>query len=64
MSTKKLIAQAKGSSDSVTNDVGMLLLSSEEKSELDRRLAEDDAVPNDAIDWESIKAEAQTRWQK
>lgn len=64
MSTKKFIAQAMGCCDSTTNDVGMLLLNAEEKSELDRRLAEDEAAPNDVVDWESIKAEAQARWQK
>ncbi len=31
--------------------------------ELDRRLAEDDASPNDSINWESIKTEAQKRWR-
>jgi putative addiction module component (TIGR02574 family) len=63
MSTKKLIAQAMRCCDSTTTDGGMLLLSAEEKSELDRRLAEDEAAPNDVVDWESIKTEAQARWQ-
>ncbi len=32
-------------------------------TELERRLAEDDASPDDAIAWEAIKAEAQARWR-
>jgi len=35
-----------------------------EKTELDRRLAEDDATPNDTVSWETIKTEAQSRWQR
>jgi hypothetical protein len=31
-------------------------------AELDRRLAEDDANPNDTVSWETIQAEAQTRY--
>lgn len=30
--------------------------------ELDRRLAEDDANPNDTVNWETIRIEAQARW--
>lgn len=40
-----------------------LPLSAAEKTELDRRLAGDDATPNDTVAWETIKAEAQIRWQ-
>jgi putative addiction module component (TIGR02574 family) len=32
-------------------------------AELDRRLAEDDANPNDTVSWESIRTEAQARWK-
>lgn len=32
-------------------------------AELDRRLAGGDATPNDTVVWETIKAEAQARWQ-
>jgi putative addiction module component (TIGR02574 family) len=31
-------------------------------AELDRRLAEDDANPNDTVSWETIRTEAQARW--
>jgi low affinity Fe/Cu permease len=33
-------------------------------AELDMRIAEDDATPHDTVAWESIKAEAQTRWKR
>lgn len=64
MNTKKLIAQTIGCCDSTTNDIGVQLLSTAELSGLDRRLAEDNAAPDDAVNWENIKAEAQARWQK
>jgi len=35
-----------------------------EKTELDRHLAEDDVSPDDTVTWETIKAEAQSRWQR
>jgi hypothetical protein len=31
-------------------------------AELARRLAEDDANPNDAVSWETIRTEAMARW--
>ncbi len=31
-------------------------------AELDRRLAEDDANPNDTVSWEAIRTEALARW--
>lgn len=31
-------------------------------AELDRRLAEDDANPNDIVSWETIRAETQARY--
>jgi putative addiction module component (TIGR02574 family) len=50
--------------DSVAIEAGLLPPSTAEKAELDRRLAEDDATPNDTVAWETIKAEAQARWQR
>jgi hypothetical protein len=41
-----------------------LQLSAEELTELERRLPEDDATPDDTTAWETIKAEAQTRRQQ
>jgi putative addiction module component (TIGR02574 family) len=50
--------------DSVAIEAGLLPPSTAEKAELDRRLAEDDATPNDTVAWETIKAEAKARWQR
>jgi putative addiction module component (TIGR02574 family) len=36
-------------------------LTEAQKSELDRRLADDDADPDDVVPWETIKAEARAR---
>jgi len=36
-------------------------LSEEEKAELDRRLTEDDAAPDDVVSWEEVKAQALAR---
>ncbi|MBU1424334.1 MAG: hypothetical protein KKH12_15145 [Gammaproteobacteria bacterium] len=33
-------------------------------SELDKRIAKDEARPDDTIAWETIKNEAQARWQR
>lgn len=33
-------------------------------AELDRRLAEDDAKPDDIVGWETIRAEAQARYDQ
>lgn len=33
-------------------------------SELELRLAEDDAAPDDTIAWTDIRTEAQARWQQ
>lgn len=43
---------------------GLLPPSAAEKAELDRRLDEDDASPDNTISWESIKTEAAKRWQR
>jgi putative addiction module component (TIGR02574 family) len=39
-------------------------LTEAQQRELDRRLAEDDAHPDDVIPWEVIKAEAQARLRR
>ncbi|MFA6970529.1 MAG: addiction module protein [Gallionella sp.] len=64
MSVEERIALVKDIWDSVSIEAGLQPPSTAEKTELDRRLAEDDAMPNDAIAWETIKAEAQARWQR
>lgn len=47
---------------SVVADAGLRPPSVAERAELDRRIAEDDAASGDLTAWESIKAEAQSRW--
>ena len=64
MSVEERIALVKDIWDSVAIEAGLLLPSAAEKIELDRRLAEDDAMPDDTVAWETIKAESQTRWQR
>lgn len=43
--------------------IGSMSVEDETASELDHRLAEDGADPDDTIAWETIKAEALARWQ-
>lgn len=64
MSVDDRIALVQDIWDSVAIDAGLLPPSAAEKMELDRRIAEDAAAPDDVIAWETIKAEAQTRWQR
>lgn len=64
MSVEDRIDLVKDIWDSVATDAGLLPPSTAEKAELDRRLAEDDTTPDDTIAWETIKAEAQARWQR
>ena len=64
MSVEDRIALVKDIWDSVAIESGLLPPSLTEQAELDRRLAEDDSAPDETIAWETIKAEAQTRWQR
>lgn len=64
MSVEDRIALVKDIWDSVAIEAGLQPPSSAEQAELDRRLAEDDANPNDTVSWETIKTEAQARWQR
>lgn len=50
--------------DSVAIEAGLLPPSAAEQAELDRRLDEDDAAPDNTIAWETIKSEAAKRWQR
>ena len=63
MSVEERIALVIDIWDSVAIEAGLLPPSASEKVELDRRLAEDDATPDDTVAWETIKAESQTRWK-
>lgn len=64
MSVEDRIALVKDIWDSVAIEAGLQPPSTAEQAELDRRLAEDDATPEDTVSWETIKAEAQARWQR
>lgn len=64
MSVEDRIALVQDIWDSVAIEAGLLLPSTSEKAELDRRLDEDDAAPDNTISWESIKTEATKRWQR
>jgi len=64
MSVEERIALVKDIWDSVAIEAGLLPPSTAEKAELDRRLAEDDAMPDDTVTWETIKAESQARWRR
>lgn len=50
--------------DSVAIEAGLAPPSAAEKAELDRRLDEDDATPDNTVFWETIKSEAAKRWQR
>ncbi len=64
MSVEDRIALVQDIWDSVAVETGLLPPTKAEQAELERRLTEDDASPNDTITWETIKAEAQSRWQR
>ncbi len=64
MSVEDRIALAQDIWDSVAAEAGLQPPTTAEKAELDHRLTEDDASPNDTVTWETIKAEAQSRWQR
>lgn len=50
--------------DSVAIEAGLVPPSTAEIAELDRRLNEDDATPDNTVSWETIKSEAAKRWQR
>lgn len=50
--------------DSVAIEAGLVPPSAAEISELDCRLDEDGAAPDNTIFWETIKTEATKRWQR
>lgn len=64
MSVEDRIALVKDIWDSVAIEAGLLPPTAAERAELDRRLAEDEASPDDTVAWETIKTEAQARWQR
>lgn len=50
--------------DSVVCEQNRLTLSPAQRDELQRRLAEDRASPNDVVPWEQVDAELQARLQQ
>lgn len=64
MSVEDRITLAQDIWDSVAIEAGLLPPSPSEKAEIDRRLAEDEAAPDDTISWNTIKSESQARWKK
>lgn len=50
--------------DSLADDAALLPLGAPEEAELDRRLVEDEATPDDITTWETIKDEALSRWRR
>jgi len=64
MSIEDRIALVQDIWDSVAIEAGLLLPSAAEKTELDRRLNEDDVTPDNTIFWKTIKTEAAKRWQR
>jgi putative addiction module component (TIGR02574 family) len=49
--------------DSIAADNPRSLLTDAQRAELRRRVAEDDANPDDVIPWEQVKAEGRARMQ-
>jgi len=47
--------------DEIAVEAGRADLTEAQKQELDRRLADDDANPEDCVDWEVVKADAKAR---
>lgn len=50
--------------DSIAAEVEAAPLTAAQRTELERRLADHEANPDDVIPWEQIKAEALARFQK
>lgn len=47
--------------DTIAAESGQPLLTDAQRRELERRIAEDDANPNDVIPWEQVKAQTLSR---
>lgn len=64
MSVEDRIALVQDIWDSVAIEAGLVSPSQAEMAELDRRLDEDDAAPDNTTSWETIKSDAAKRWQR
>jgi putative addiction module component (TIGR02574 family) len=47
--------------DTIAAESGKPLLTDAQRRELERRIAEDDANPNDVVPWEQVKAQTLSR---
>lgn len=50
--------------DSITSEPGRSYTTDAQRRELERRLAEHEANPEDVVPWEQVKAEALARFQR
>lgn len=50
--------------DSIAAEPGQTLLTESQRQELRRRVADDDANPNDVVPWEQVKAQTLARLKK
>ena len=64
MSVEDRIALATAIWDSVAAEPHRPLLTAAQRLELERRLADHAAKPDDVVPWEQVKAEALTRFQR
>lgn len=64
MNTQDRIALAQAIWDSIASEPHERRLSETQRQELERRLADHVAHPEDVIPWERVKEEALARWQK
>lgn len=61
LSVEDRIALVQAIWDSIAAEPHPPLLSEAQRRELERRVAEDDAAPDDVIPWEQVKAQALAR---
>jgi putative addiction module component (TIGR02574 family) len=64
LSVEQRIALVQEIWDSIAAEVEATPLTEAQKREIDRRLAEHEANPDDVIPWEQIQAEALARFRK
>jgi putative addiction module component (TIGR02574 family) len=64
MSIEERLALAQQLWDSVATDLERQPLTTAQRTELERRIAEADANPAEGVPWEVVRAEARARWQQ
>ena len=50
--------------ESICADKTPFTLTAAQRAELDRRIADDDAYPDDTVPWEEVKASLRARWSR